>query len=249
MSKIKEYLAALEKVDDIDAYLVKESGLPGPRGNIELGQAVADFGDAALFRRLLENTPDVAPVNDPREFLAFCGAVGLGRLAAEGDAKALAALRPLASDPRWRMREGVAMALQRVGLKDMGRLLDEMERWSDGNLLEQRAAAAALCEPALLKNKEHVIRVLAILDRITANVASAKDRKSDAFVALKKGLGYCWSVAAAAYPEKGTRAMERWFSDNDKDILWIMKENLKKNRLERADAAWVARWKAHFNVR
>ena len=82
MSKIQQYRDILGKIEDIDAYLMKESGLPGPRGNIELGQAVADAGDEALFRRLLSNTPDVAPVNDPREFLAFCGTVGLGKLAA-----------------------------------------------------------------------------------------------------------------------------------------------------------------------
>lgn len=46
------------------------------------------------------------------------------------------------------------MALQRPGIKDMGRLLDEREKWSAGNPLEQSAVAAALCEPALLKDKK-----------------------------------------------------------------------------------------------
>ncbi len=248
MSKIQHYREMLGEVRDMDAFLIKESGLPGPRGNIELGQAVADFGDEALFRHLLENTPDVAPVNDPREFLAFCGTIGMGKLLAEGHSGAFAELRSLASDPRWRVREGVAMALQRLGLVDMDRLLDEMEKWSTGSPLEQRAAAAALCEPALLKDQEDVVRVLAILDRITASVSAVKNRKSEEFIALRKGLAYCWSVAAAAYPEEGKKAMEKWFSGNDKDIVWIMKENLKKNRLERKDPAWVRRWKEHFNV-
>ncbi len=242
-------MKALPKVEDIDAFLMKESGLPGPRGNIELGQAIADFGDEKLFRRLLSNTPDVAPVNDPREFLAFCGAIGMGKLAAGGNTEALDTIRSLASDPRWRIREGVAMALQRLGMKDMGRLLNAMEEWSAGNPLEQRAAAAALCEPALLKNKKDVVRVLAILDRITESVDAVENRKSEEFIALKKGLGYCWSVAAAAYPEEGKRAMEKWFSSKDKDIIWIMKENLNKNRLEKADAAWVAQWKGRFGIR
>lgn len=249
MSKIGQYMKALPKVEDIDAFLMKESGLPGPRGNIELGQAIADFGDEKLFRRLLSNTPDVAPVNDPREFLAFCGAIGMGKLAAGGNTEALDTIRSLASDPRWRIREGVAMALQRLGMKDMGRLLNAMEEWSAGNPLEQRAAAAALCEPALLKNKKDVVRVLAILDRITESVDAVENRKSEEFIALKKGLGYCWSVAAAAYPEEGKRAMEKWFSSKDKDIIWIMKENLNKNRLEKADAAWVAQWKGRFGIR
>lgn len=248
MSKVQHYREALGEVHDMDAFLMKESGLPGPRGNIELGQAVADFGDEALFRRLLLNTPDIAPTNSPREFLAFCGAVGMGKLLAEGHVGSFAVLRPLASDPRWRMREGVAMALQRLGLKDMGKLLDEMEEWSKGSPLEQRAAAAALCEPALLKDKEQAARVLMILDRITTSVFSSGNRKTEEFIALRKGLAYCWSVAVAACPEEGKKAMEKWFSCQDRDIVWVMKENLKKKRLERVDAAWVARWKSHFKI-
>jgi hypothetical protein len=36
--------------------------------------------------------------------------------------------------------------------------------------------------------------------------------------------------------------MEKWFASADKDIRWIMRENLKKSRLARLDAAWVAKW-------
>jgi hypothetical protein len=248
MSKIESYKEALRKVEDIDSYLKKESGLPGPRGNIELAQAIADIGDEKLFKRLLSNTPDVAPVNSPEEFLAFCGTVGMGKLLADGKTDAFKILRSLASDPRWRTREGVAMALQRLGKKNMGILLDEMEKWSHGKTLEQRAAAAALCEPALLKDKADVERVLRILDDITTSIVSVENRKSDEFIALKKGLAYCWSVAAAAYPEEGKKAMEKWFSSKDKDIIWIMKENLTKKRLERKDPAWVNKWKTYFTI-
>lgn len=248
MSKIQHYRDLLDGVEDVEAYLLEESGLPGPRGNIELAQAVADWGDEKLFSRLLELTPDVAPVNDPHEFLAFCGTVGMGRLLADGDARKLEIIRPLASDPRWRIREGVAMALQRLGAKDMGRLLDEMEQWCTGNPLEQRAAAAALCEPALLKDRAHAVRVLRMLDRITASIGTAKDRKSDGFLALRKGLGYCWSVAAAASPEDGKKAMEKWLSSHDRDVAWIMRENLKKSRLERMDPEWVKKWREYFKA-
>jgi hypothetical protein len=56
-------------------------------------------------------------------------------------------LRQFASDSRWRIREAVAMALQRVGDINIEFLLQEMEEWSKGNLFEKRAAIAALCEP------------------------------------------------------------------------------------------------------
>ena len=110
MSKADEYRTKLRALDNWDSYLLKESGLPGPRGNLELAQVVADEGDLQLFRRYTAYTADEAPVNSPYEFLAFCGIVGLGRLLAEGDTDMLTTLQSYASDPRWRIREAVAMA-------------------------------------------------------------------------------------------------------------------------------------------
>lgn len=248
MSKIEAYKESLKTVKNLDEYLLKESGLPGPRGNIELGQAVADTGDETLFKRLIAFTPEKAPVNSPYEFLAFCGTVGMGRLLAEGHREALEILRAQASDPRWRVREAVAMALQRYGIANMNGLTEAMEKWAGGNMLEQRAAAAALCEPVLLKDKKQVMKVLKILDKITSAIALSKDRKSDDFKALKKGLSYCWSVAVSASPDDGKRIMEKWLTSDDKDIKAIMKENLKKNRLARADQTWTEKWKKEVGI-
>ena len=86
--------------------------------------------------------------------------------------------------------------------------------------------------------------MLCILDEITASVPHATDRKSDAFKTLRQGLGYCWSVAVAALPDTGKPLMERWLASSDPDVRWIMRENLKKNRLLRMDAAWVACWRS-----
>ena len=97
-----------------------------------------------------------------------------------------------------RVREGVAMALQRWGDADFGAVLDEVEGWRDGDLYEQRAIAAAVCEPRLLKERAQVKRVLKLLDGITRDFSKCQQRKSDEFIVLKKGLSYCWSVATAA---------------------------------------------------
>ncbi|HPH95011.1 MAG TPA: hypothetical protein PKW33_02415 [Anaerolineaceae bacterium] len=239
MSKMEDYRAQLRQMAAWDAYLLENSGLPGPRGNLELAHAVAAEGSAALFERYRAYTPELAPVNSPQEFLAFCGVLGLGKLIAAGEHAWFATLRAAAVDPRWRTREAVAMALQMVGDVDMPLLLAEMTLWSQGSPLEQRAAAAALCEPRLLTRPDEVRAVLGILSAITASIKDIPDRKTEAFQALRKGLAYCWSVAAAALPEAGRPAMEAWFADPDKDIRWMMRENLKKNRLQRMDAAWV----------
>jgi len=240
MTKVHEYQSILKNLSSWDEYLLLNSGLPGPRGNIELGQAVAEEGNLDLFQRYLRYTPDLAPVNSPCEFLAFCGVLGLGRLVAEGDRQFLPVLQQAASDPRWRTREAVAMGLQRWGDADMPGLIVEMRSWAQGNFLQQRAAAAALCEPRLLVQHENARAVLQILDSITASILPVGDRKSEGFLALRKGLGYCWSVAVAAFPLEGKPLIEKWLTSPDKDIRWIMKENLKKNRLIRIDPDWVS---------
>ncbi|MFC2037599.1 hypothetical protein ACFLYD_06505 [Chloroflexota bacterium] len=138
------------------------------------------------------------------------------------------------------------MALQHLGRVDMDRLLREMEHWATGSPLEKRAAAAALCEPNLLSQEAQTERVLQVLDDITASVREASDRRGSDFKALRKGLGYCWSVAVAAHPEKGRPLMEKWFASPDRDVRWIMKQNLRKKRLERMDAVWVQSWQVQL---
>jgi hypothetical protein len=243
MNKTDAYRLKLSTLQDWEPYLLQESGLPGPRGNLELAQVVAEEGDRELFEHFLTYTPEVAPVNDPHEFLAFCGVVGLGRLLAEGDEKILDQLRPYASDPRWRLREGVAMALQRLGKRDMRSLLVAMESWSAGNWLEKRAAAAALAEPILLHREKDALYALQILNRITASMENSSETKNEKFKILQQGLGYCWSVVVVAAPEQGKQLMEKWFACPDYAIHRIMQENLKKNRLARLDAAWVEKWR------
>ncbi len=111
MGKTETYRETLKTLDHWDAFLLQESGLPGRRGNLELAQAVSEEGDEELFVRYLAFDPEKAPTNSPYEFLAFCGVVGLGRLLSEGKMEFFGTLRQHSSDPRWRIREAVAMAL------------------------------------------------------------------------------------------------------------------------------------------
>ncbi len=239
MTKVEAYRERLRSLDEWEPFLLAESGLPGPRGNLELARAVAEEGDEELLARFRTHDALRAPTDSSAEFLAFCGVLGLGGPSSRGDPAALVELRRHASDPRWRIREAVAMALQRLGAADMDALLDAVEPWAEGTPLERRAAVAALCEPALLTESRHAGRVFRVLDRVTASVAEGEDRRTDAFRALRKGLGYCWSVAVAAYPEPGRGRMARWLDSSDSDVRWVMKENLKKRRMARMDGEWV----------
>ena len=247
MNKKEYYLQELKKIRDWKPYLLKESQLPGRRANLELLQAVVDLGDEKLFNELRRYDAQRALTNSPYEFLAMCGVVGLGKLIAEGKEKYFNELRSHAADSRWRIREGVAFGLQIIGNKSPKKLLEEMEEWKKGNPFEKRAVAAGLCEPGILKEKWFIKRVLGILDAITASIQKIKDRQDEGFRVLKKGLGYCWSVAVAALPQEGKKLMEKWILNKDQDVEWIMKENLKKNRLQKMDARWVAGMKANLD--
>ncbi len=242
MSKVEDLRVAFRKAKDPEAFIRKHSNLPGPRGNLELVAAVAEEGDERLFRRLLAWGPDRAPENTPEGFLAVCGVVGFGRLVAEGRTELVPEVRAYAEDPRWRVREGVAMAMQRWGRADMRALLAEMRRWSGGSLLERRAVVAAVCEPDLLHDPRDVRRVLDLLDRITRSMTTAKDRRADDFRVLRQALGYGWSVAVAALPEEGIARLDRWMGSDDPDVRWIMRENLKKRRLRLAAGSSVDAW-------
>jgi hypothetical protein len=132
------------------------------------------------------------------------------------------------------------MALQRWGDEDMAGLLQEMAGWAEGSLLEQRAVVAALCEPRLLRDSGKVESVLQLLDAITQGLSQVENRKREDFRVLRKALGYGWSVAVVALPAEGKRRMERWLEGDDPAVQWVMKENLKKDRLKRMDAQWVA---------
>jgi len=242
MSKVEYYREILRESSDWEAYLLRESRLPGPRGNIELAKAAAEEGTAEWFDYLLTFDSTVAPTNTPQELLAFCGVLGLGKLLEGGNLEAMVTLKQCASDERWRIREGVAMALQRYGSSELDALMIEMDEWSGGNLLERRAAAAGLCEPVLLVETHVGIRVLQLLDRITGSLLEEKDRRSNEFRTLSKALGYCWSVAVAAHPDIGKPYMEKWMDSDDPSIRRIMKQNLKKKRLLRADPEWTNTW-------
>jgi hypothetical protein len=150
MIRIDEYREALERAANQKAYLLAHSGLPGPRGNLELARAAAEACSKPELRRWARLGPDEAPTGTAEEFLAFCGVLGLGRALVEDDLRALHELRrtpPIragACARRWRWRSSFGA---RPYFEALTAAMDE---WARGSPLERRAAAAALCEPALL---------------------------------------------------------------------------------------------------
>jgi hypothetical protein len=245
---LRPLLASETGAAELEDFLVSNSNLPGPRGNLELAFALADCFEApeagkrhlGLLWRWSAISPREAGVNDPRSFLTFCAIVCLGAWclnATEGIRDGIiAAVKAAASDPRWRIREASAMAFQRIAEKDFKTVRDVFSSWvKTATLMEMRAIEAALAHPPILNVRETADFCFEITDQILTHIESlpADERRSEEFRVLKKGLEYTISVFAAAAPEKGFPFLRRWGWSDDADIAGIVRRNLAKSRLAR----------------
>ncbi|MGA1837138.1 HEAT repeat domain-containing protein [Herbiconiux sp. 11R-BC] len=239
------HLTALQNLAPVEwpSYLAAHSGLPGPRANLELAQAVADAADAAALRSF---------AGSDDEFTALCGVIGLGRLLAAapetfGGAVALEdELRMRATDARWRVREGAAMALQRLGDAQPARFWSLVDRWTsdvereprvtEAELLVLRAVVAGVAEPRLVKTASEARRGQAVLRRVTELLerVPGEERRQEGIRVLRQALGYAWSVVLVGAPEEGFDLLEGMVRSGDRDLEWIVRENLRKTRLVRA---------------
>lgn len=231
MSARSDHRDALRALDpsDVPAFLTTHSGLPGPRGNLEL---LAAFGDVASDGLVL------SLVGSDDEYHASCAAAALGRLVAEHpeDDALLPLLRTQAMDARWRVREGAAMALQRLGDADAARLRTVVASWAvDPDPLVQRAAVAGICEPRLLREPATATAALDACRAATEQLGAREPdtRRTSAVRTLRQALGYCWSVAVAGSPAAGLAAFATVDEATDPDLRWIARENRKKARLAR----------------
>lgn len=229
----------------ITEYLVSNSNLPSPRANLELAKAFAEVAEDyskddpekiwSLCLKLINVSASEALVNNPKEFLPFCGAYAIGAIGSISLSffeKSLSYLHELANDPRWRTREAVAMGIQKLLTRKSQKTLKELESWIENNKwLAMRAVAAGVAEPILLKNEQTARAALQLHERIFAKILVTTDRKSDEFKKLRQGLGYSLSVVVCAIPKQGFEYMRQLVYSQDADILWIIKENLTKNRL------------------
>jgi hypothetical protein len=227
--------------------LEKNSGLPGPRANLELGysfaRAMASMNlqewQWEMILGMASISPSKAPPNTAREYLTFCGLVALGALCAAGLPRArrraaLAAIRAAASDPRWRTREACAMALQLIGEGDVSVLRQIVEDWLPGaSLLEKRAIVAGLAHPPILGDKPFALYCLEVSESILQALSrvDARERRGDDFRVLRQGLGYAISVFVEKAPEEGFRLLRKAAVVQDPDVQRVVKENLKKKRI------------------
>lgn len=241
MTRREELRRALLAAPDREAFLLAGSGLPGPRANLELIDAAGDVltrDEALAFAAL---GPEAAPAQTAREFLPCCGLAAVGRLVVDGDVALVAVLRGAAADPRWRVREAVAIALQRWGDADVGAMAREVEGWVAGTSYEARAAVAGICEPRLLRATAAVEAAVRVLDGATARLVAIPAPRGEPGRVLGLALGYAWSVAVAASRAAALPAFERWAASDDPDVRRLVRLNLSKARFAKAAPEVVAR--------
>jgi hypothetical protein len=233
--------------EKIETYLGEKSNLPGPRANLELAEAfaeaIAGMGSSRpgqawdLCSRLAGLSLERAGQNSPGEFVVFCGVRGRGALGTVSDElfkRAMESLKGHARDSRWRVRESVAASLQQLLLASPGDVLEDLDGWVDpGRWLEMRAVAAAVAEPSLMKDPRLADAALMLHRKVLDHFLLSEDRKSAEFKALRQTLGYSLSVVAVARPVESFRFMKELVESGDGDALWIVRENLKKDRLRR----------------
>lgn len=244
-----------QPADGMAYYLMEKSNLPGPRLNLALADRFADvIGDLVIQPRiradrleaLLDSwaqlSPEQAPVNHPRVMLPCVAVLAYGQMAVarpDGWDTMLRRLQRAASDSRWRVREMVALALQRMLEADWNRTCGVLMNWiATGEPLKIRAAAAA-AEPRLLNDRQHAEDALAVQAEAVNQFIHIPDhrRRDEAVRTLRQTLGYSLSVVTAASPETGFHLMEELAALPDADVVWIMRENMKKKRLH----AWQDR--------
>ncbi len=236
----------------LEQYLTEHSALPSPRGNLELLHAFADaigeiiaLPDPPVERieTMLDDwaalSLEAAPVNDPREILPAAAVVAYGQAAASRfdwwDSE-MRKLRKAASDPRWRTREMVAAALQRMLGADWEPAYNELTCcWlGDDDPLVIRAAVAAVAEPALLTDSLRGMNALSAQAQAIGWLVRLPlaRRREESVRTLRQALGYSVSVAVVPVPEAGFDLLARLAASTDSDLRWILRENLKKSRLK-----------------
>ena len=243
----------------LEDYLLDHSKLPGRRANLELAWAFADEvgalcrdGEVSLRRsyiatewllwELMQRYPPATFGSDPDSPLQMpqlCSAIAFGEWAAafQHIERGIEVLLELASSPLWRVREAVAMGLQRMLTTRWTSTVRRLRRRQiDLTPYEWRAVAAGLAEPDLLQTTQNALdaldlhyAALAYLRRLPATM-----RRHEAVRTLRQGLGYTLSVVVVAAPAAGFAQMQACAAWDDSDIRWVLRENLKKKRL----SAW-----------
>ena len=221
-------------------YLNENSRLPGPRANLELLYQFIDNATDAEIEHCM-SFADRVTLNSPNEFVLLCGVAASIKRIAMLHRTVDVDLSNYTNHESWRVRESVCIGFQRAKPYLMPEeMMKNLISLKHGTALDKRAYFATLCDPILMNDYIRPTEVLSDLLDITLDCFNNNDKLDSELAALRKALGYCWSVTICAVETLGKQTFEKLLNYTEsKHILWIVKENLKKNRLIKLDKKWV----------
>ncbi|MGL4108370.1 hypothetical protein [Clostridium sp. LP20] len=233
------------KFKNLENFLIKNSTVSNDKFNIGLSDGFADYFNNNTI------TPDnwkllckwsaidygQAPTDSKEEFLPFCAIKGFGEFYTYGSVKEqryiLSVFQSAMNDRRWRIREAVTMAFQRIARNNFFSIKKIINKfYPDSNLLEKRAFITSLADPVILKKESNVIFCLDLSEKILKEIMilTPKELNSIEFKILSKSLESILSIFVAYLPNEGFEMLKKFsiVSGDEKDISRILKSNLGK---------------------
>lgn len=242
-----EYLIKNDAFVNLEKLILENSYLPGRMANLKMISSIADvfeetYSISELWYERLEDWLHLnVDGNSPETELALTALDSLGGIYEKvpHNKKVLIEENLLQSlnDQRWRIREVVTESYKRIGNASYTSLIRLFKPLltEDATPLEIRGILATVAHPELLISKEQLIFSQEVMENAFNyyfNFDAFKFTKEDKAI-LKKGLSFAPSVIISKNPQIGFSFFEKLLENNDtKDIKTIVKENLKKKRLE-----------------
>jgi len=227
-------LLADRRSDPLTNFMLRHSGLPGPRGNITLATEASkliaeDWGDEERFLHLIVE----GWVSSGNEYLMFTAHMALGYVLSVSPAEepwAVPILYEGNFSKLWRAREGVTFALEALLDRRRSFTLALIDKWcAERNPIVVRNAVVALAHPNQLSESVEQLEALKKYNRIGMELVAVSEKTPDLEM-LTKSLGFTLSIAAEA-DEGYLKQLEDWIVAGVKPWRSIIKENLGKARI------------------
>jgi hypothetical protein len=233
--------------------LARVGGLPGPRANAGVVLAFANECVArgtradALVATMATLDVEAAPGATKYEIIPMCGVAALGARAASDPTamRALATLHDCAEDLRFRVRDGVADALARIGEARGEPLAHDLASWMDG-YFHAAAVLRAISDPKWLTRISSAAVVIERLDEgfeLAKNAPRATSRYPG-FKSLVEVLYLAPVEAAARFGVPVFEMLARWSGTKDPALREIVAKVLSAPKLSGRFAEEVARARA-----
>lgn len=229
----------------VEAYLIKNSKLPGRSCNSELAIEFADVmtevaDQTSWLVKLATMDEFEAPMNNPKEFLPYAATVALGGLYTLKDAdvqeQIFEIIRINSHSPRSRTRTAASLALSRIGCGDFDIFIALLEDWlQTASLSDWKTIASSLVHEELYQEESDVRleatfdilrRVFAAYSKLTSDGKKTSEGKT-----LSTTLGVVPSMLTVINPRMGFRFLKNIADTEDIAVKKIVAANIRKSRL------------------